>query len=422
MSIVRNSAWNVIGIAVSTLFTIPSLAIYSRQLGVELLGILTLTFSLVGYASSLDLGLSRALVRQVSINIDNKAVVKRFVGTTAIFVAALSIPVTLLIWTGSEWLSTFLNVSARNLRDATTAFHWLSLSISPYVLSLVGVAYFEGKEDFRTSNIIRSITGACNAIGGVICVFVFSSLSSVVAALCLSRWALCIGILAFYRNDVHKSDPDRGRALITFDAAALRTSLRYGGWLTVTNVVGPVMGYFDRFVLSHVSGAMVVAYYTVPSEVISRLLLIPGAISKALFPRLSKAMHNAHSDRRTGTILMFGFLLLTIIPLFAMARWVLRMWMGPEYAGLPADVLRILLVGFFFTSLAFTPFTDLQARGHSKATAYLHLAQVGPYLFVLIFLTSRYGIVGTAWAWTLRTFIDYLLMEILCRRFSGMKL
>lgn len=419
MSIVRNSAWNIIGIVASTLFTIPSLAIYSRSLGVELLGLLTLTFSIVGYASSFDLGLSRALIRQVSIHIDDKGVVKAYMGTTTLFVGAISVAIAAIVWAGSDWLSTYLRVSPAHRADATAGFHWLSLSVPPYLLSLVGSAYFEGKEDFKAVNIIRAATGALNAIAGVACVYWIPTLSAVVAALCGSRWLLCVSVFALYRRDVNRHDDVQRPALWTFDSAALRSSLSYGGWLTITNVIGPVMGYFDRFVLSHVAGARVVAFYTIPAEITSRLLLLPGAVSKALFPRLSKRHHTAAADRRIGVLLTLIFSAAIVLPVFAFARVLLRVWMGPGFAAEPVTVLRILLVGFFFNSLAFGPFTDLQARGYSKTTAIIHAAQVLPYLGALILLTYLYGILGTAVTWTVRTVIDYVLMEIYSRRLSG---
>ena len=422
MSIVRNSAWNMFGIAMSTLFTIPSLAVYSRYLGIELLGLLTLTFSIVGYASNFDLGLSRALIRQVSINVDDKGTVKEFMGTTTIFVAILSLAVGAATWAAAGRLTSYLKVSPLNSLDATNSFRWLSLSIPPYVLSLVAGSYYEGMEDFRTLNIMRSVTGGLNAIAGVACVCWIPTLSAVVAALCVSRWLLCIAIFSMYRRHVNRADDIVRPAILTFNFAALRASLSYGGWLTVTNIINPMMAYFDRFVLSHLAGAQVVAFYSVPSEIINRLLLIPGAISKALFPRLSKRRDTAAADHRSGIVLTLAASLLTIIPIFIFARLILRVWMGPEYVGEPVTVLRILLVGFFFMSMAFSPFTDLQARGHSKATAFIHLAQVIPYLAALILMTTYYGILGTAVAWTARTMVDYFVMEYYSRRLSGLHL
>src|SRR5581483_5889336 len=154
MSITRNSAWNIVGIAVSTLFTVPSFAIYSRSLGVELLGLLTLTFSIVGYASSFDLGLSRALIRQVSFHISDQGAVKSYMGTTTASVAGISVLVAAAIWAGSDSLAGYFRISSLNHADAVSGFRWLSLSVPPFLLSIVGTAYFEGKEDFKAVNLI----------------------------------------------------------------------------------------------------------------------------------------------------------------------------------------------------------------------------------------------------------------------------
>lgn len=423
MSIARNSAWNMVGIAISTLFTVPSFAIYSRSLGVELLGLLTLTFSIVGYASSFDLGLSRALIRQVSVHIGDPGVVKSYMGTTAASVAGLSVVVAAAIWAGSNSLADYFKISSLNHADAVSGFRWLSLSVPPFLLSVVGTAYFEGKEDFKAVNLIRAGTGAVNAVAGVACVYWIPTLAAVVAALCVSRWLSCVAIFALYRADVNRHDSVRRPALWVFDLHALRSLISFGGWLTVSNIVGPVMIYFDRFVLSHLAGARVVAFYTVPAEVIGRLLLIPGAISRALFPRLSKGDHTVASDRRRGQLLILVSSALVILPVFVLAGELLSLWMGPEYGrAAPVTVLRVLLVGFFFNSLAFAPFTDLQARGHSKTTAFIHMIELLPYLGALVLLTWRYGIVGTAIAWSARTLVDYLAMELCSRRLVGVKL
>jgi O-antigen/teichoic acid export membrane protein len=415
MSIVRNTAWNVMGVIVPTLFAIPSLAIYSRSLGVELLGLLTLTFSIVGYASSFDFGLSRALIRQVSIHGADVGAVKAFVGTTTVFVGVVSLVLALMTWFASPWLAGYLSISPAHRDDAIVAFYWLSLSVPPYLLSLVATAYFEGKEDFKALTILRCASSGLNAITGVACVVWIPTLSSVMAALCASRWVSCIVTFVLYRNHVNRHDSVKRPALWIFDPQALRSSLAYGGWLTISNIIGPVMSYFDRFVLSHLAGARIVAFYTVPAEVVSRLLLFPAAISKALFPRLSKRLHSAADDRRIGLMLTLTCAALIILPVFVFASDILTIWMGPDYAGEPATVLRVLLVGFFFNSLAFGPFTDLQARGYSRTTALIHVCEVLPYLGILFLLTEKYGILGTALAWSLRTFVDFLLMEALSR-------
>lgn len=68
--------------------------------------------------------------------------------------------------------------------------------------------------------------------------------------------------------------------------------IRYGGWITISNIISPVMSYFDRFIVSYLSGAHVVAFYSAPAEAVSRLSIIPAALSRAVFPKLSSAKND----------------------------------------------------------------------------------------------------------------------------------
>jgi len=180
------------------------------------------------------------------------------------------------------------------------------------------------------------------------------------------------------------------------------------------------MAYFDRFIVSNQLGAQVVAFYTAPSEIIARLSIIPGAFARALFPRLSYAT-NAEERRKTKIFISL-ILLVICIPAIIIgsffANSIMTIWMGPSFAGTPGTVLTILLIGFLFNSLAQVPFASIQSRGHAKVTAMVHLAELFPYLFLLFFLINNYGIVGAAFAWSIRMFVDYILLAILDRKFS----
>nr|WP_276526747.1 polysaccharide biosynthesis C-terminal domain-containing protein [Enterobacter hormaechei] len=84
--------------------------------------------------------------------------------------------------------------------------------------------------------------------------------------------------------------------------------------------------------------------------------------------------------------------------------------MGTEFSGLPSLILKILIIGYFFNCIAQIPFADIQASGKSKTTAMLHLCEVLPYFALLFMLVNFYGIIGAAFAWSIRTTIDCLLL------------
>lgn len=59
--------------------------------------------------------------------------------------------------------------------------------------------------------------------------------------------------------------------------------LSFGGWITLTSVISPLMVTFDRFVVGTLTGISAVAYYATPYEVLSRLLNIHAALAGVLF-------------------------------------------------------------------------------------------------------------------------------------------
>ncbi len=63
-----------------------------------------------------------------------------------------------------------------------------------------------------------------------------------------------------------------------------------------------------------------------------------------------------------------------------------------------------------FAGLSPTPFVLVQGSGRADWTGKVHLGELPVYLAVFWILTQRFGIVGAALAWSLRTAVDLLLM------------
>lgn len=70
--------------------------------------------------------------------------------------------------------------------------------------------------------------------------------------------------------------------------------------MTVTNIVGPLMTYMDRFLIGAFISVTAVAYYATPYEVVTKFWLIPSALVGVLFPAFSTAL--AHDRQRAGQL------------------------------------------------------------------------------------------------------------------------
>src|SRR5205814_9252816 len=58
-----------------------------------------------------------------------------------------------------------------------------------------------------------------------------------------------------------------------FNRSTLRPLFSFGGWMTVSNVVSPIMVYVDRFLIGSILSIVAVAYYATPYEVATKLLI-----------------------------------------------------------------------------------------------------------------------------------------------------
>nr|MBP8285682.1 flippase [Rhodoferax sp.] len=68
---------------------------------------------------------------------------------------------------------------------------------------------------------------------------------------------------------------------------------------------------------------------------------------------------------------------------------------------------RVLLLAFGVNALAQIPFTALQAVGKVRHVALLHSFELLPYAVLVFFAISWMGLVGAAWAWLVRSIVDY---------------
>ncbi|WP_166799007.1 oligosaccharide flippase family protein, partial [Pseudomonas aeruginosa] len=206
-----------------------------------------------------------------------------------------------------------------------------------------------------------------------------------------------------------------GLRVHVFDYFTFKRLINYGGWITVSNFISPVMVYFDRFFISSHLGAATVALYSAPSEVIGRVAFVPTSISRVIFQRLS--LDSSDSIQiRVAYKMTFVVCGLSSALIFFGSDIILSVWLGDKYLGEASLVLKILAVGFLFNSLAQIPFAKIQAEGNSRLTAILHIFEVLPYLALLYFLVLHSSIVGAAIAWTVRVSVDFLLLEYFSRK------
>jgi O-antigen/teichoic acid export membrane protein len=103
-----------------------------------------------------------------------------------------------------------------------------------------------------------------------------------------------------------------------------------------------------------------------------------------------------------------------IVVLFA--REGLALWIGEDFAAGSTRIAQILAVGLFANSLAMIPLIFLYGFGRADLAARVHLLELPAYAALLYLLVPTLGGEGAALAWSLRAFVDAVLLFAVSRR------
>lgn len=420
MRLVRHSVFNLLGLGLPLVVAVFSIPLLIEALGAARFGILTLIWAVVSYFGLFDLGLGRALTQQLAVALakDERDRIGPLVATSTVLMAALGIFATILMAALAP-SGVGMIKSVPDQKEAVNAVLVMALAMPAIVLTSGFRGILEARNAFGVINLIRLPMGLFTFLGPVLVVASgFPSLVWISAVLVAGRviacaaHALCaLRYLKGYRGN------------LSFDKSLLKPLCVSGGWLTLSNVISPFMGYVDRFIIGAIVSAAAVAYYTTPQEIVTKIWIVPGALTAVLFPAFSAKLVNSDEGVRKLFSEVILCLFLVLIPitsaLAVFAKEILSLWVGWEMAEHGELLMQIFAIGILVNCLAHVPFTLIQSAGMPRVTALIHCAELPFFLLLLWWLTASYGVEGAAVAWIIRMCVDTLAMFFACCSIQG---
>lgn len=322
----------------------------------------------------------------------------------------LSLGMALLLWLLLPWLASFVQMPADLRAQTLAATPLLALAVPLAIWFACSTGVLEARSRFGAVNSVRIPTGVGNFVAPWLASLFTADLFWVIGSLLAVRLAGALGMAWWARPEFALPAP-------RWPSAGIRQLLRFGGWMTVSNLVGPVMSYFDRFAIAAWVTVAAVTHYTVPFDVISRLPMVPLAIMGVLLPLLVQASHSApgtHPQHYTTITHTVKLLLVCWIPGMVLTAWLgpwlLAWWVGADLATASTPIWRWLAVGVLVNGLAHLPFAMLQGAGRTDVIARIHLLELLPYMAGLWWALSHHGAVGAAVVWSLRVSVNTALL------------
>jgi O-antigen/teichoic acid export membrane protein len=416
-SVLINAAHNLLGQGlplVVAFYCIPHLI---TVLGVERFGFLTLIWVVVGYLSIFDLGLGLALTKLVAEKIGRGEhdKIPALFWTAMWLMCGLGVAGLLI----AEALIPFLIDHMFNLptgfkQEAQSALSVAALSLPFVIVSTGSRGVLEAFQRFDLVNWIRIPLGIFNfAAPLLIASFLSNDLSLITAVLVFARLIFLCGTMWF----CFKIDPALW-PLQKIQSALLKPLFSFGGWMTLTNLMSPMMVYLDRFVIGSLVSMSAVAYYVTPYEAITKMWIIPSALIGALFSAFSSnlAHHVGRTVNQFDKAIDGIFLLMLPITMLVMAyaHEGLTLWLGHDFAMHAVSVFQILAIGVFINSIGRVPSVFILAAGRPDIPAYVFMLELPIYLFSLWYMLGRWGVEGAAIVWVARIVLDNIALFVGC--------
>jgi len=405
--------FNLLGNILPMPIALVSVPVISRYAGVDRLGALGVVWALVGYFSFLDFGLSRVVTRRVAYAIEKGRLSEELSDLRGFFLW-WAVPAMLLIALILQLVPSFLHSiwpTGQIALEIADVWSWIAWCVPITLATNWFRGMLEGMQQFGRLNVMRVIFGSWNYAAPAVAVLWYPTLEAMIMTIVLGRFfALLAHVLVCFfveRSIVFGSTPRNIGSLSNF--------FREGGWMTVSNVISPLMMYFDRFVLASMLPARAVAWYVVSLELMMRTSVIPVALASVLFPKFS----GAHDASESGALVylyergirIVGAMMLPVCAVAAILSYDgMRLWMGETFALNSYRIVEIIAVGIFINAIAHFPFAWVQGTGRSHLTARLHFIELPIYLGGLYLAASHWGVLGAAWMWTIRVSLDCVVL------------
>jgi O-antigen/teichoic acid export membrane protein len=423
--VAKNSIYNLLGYGLPLIIAIGLIPPLIDGLGEERFGILSLGWVIIGYFSFLDFGIGRALTKFISekIGVRQYNEIPQIFWTSFLLMLIISSSFTILIFFFANYFVQDIFKISKEIREETLyAFYVLALTI-PIVTTAAGFrGVLEAYQKFGVINIIRVILGVFTFLTPVLCLIFTKNLFWIVLALSIVRVIVWI----LYLIKCFQIDPKIKIRKVQFEIKLIKLVLSMSSWMTLSNVIGPILIHLDRFLIGGIISAVAITYYSTPYEVVSKLLLIPGALTGVLFPAFSLTYINNPELTKNlffrGVKFIFILLYPVVLMLVTFAHEGINLWLGSNFADKSSFVLQMLAIGVILNSLAYVPFSYLQGIGKPKIPALVNLIELPFYIFAMWIAIKKWGINGVAVIWLLRIVIDTIILFAFTKKMSLSKI
>lgn len=411
-TLATNTAWNLAGALLPVPVVLVCVPPLVAALGVERFGVLGLAWMVLGYFGMFDFGLAQSTTRSVSSAVarGEQGTLGSLVRGSLLLHAVLGIVGAVVFALLVPWLTEVFALPASLREETRTALYFLAASVPAMVITAALRGALEGLQRFDAVNLIRIPASVVNYAGPLLALGFGTGLPIVVGVIVVARYLVLAAYALTYLRLVPK---EAVRSRITRSQLAALAS--YGGWLTATNFLNPLIIAVDRFVIGAAISVAAVAFYVTPYEIITKAWILSASLMAAMFPVFASAAARDPGSIRAACRSAQRYLLALAAPFILLvvgaADLLLGWWLGDEFRQSSSAVARLLAVGILVNIVAQVPLTALNAAGRADVSAWIAACELPVYALAAWLAATRFGIDGVAAVWAARALLDAAVLS-----------
>lgn len=412
---VNNVASYVVARIGATILYLAPVSIFVSRQGAGAYGSLSLLLLLFGYLHIFDLGIGYSVNQRFA-----RALARG--NQTGLRVVQFAVPVFLVL---ALVVSAVILIEARTIAMYLigkplhiAAVRLLGVAVGFLMISALLTAVLQAYNRVDWINYSRLIIDAARAAGVLLGAF--------------SRHAILIAVAVTVAGSVIKTAVDFGfavrllghaRALAPrFRAREVAVNVRHGFPMLVSTVLGISMFCVDRVAVSRMFGQQALAYYAVAADVCSRAYFLVYAITGSIYTLYVRRRATGRSSQdlvRAALLSVVVVTLLYYLPLGILARWIVSLWISPQFALASEGVMRIWACAAVIYLVMSVYYNQLQGLGAPRTLAVGGILAIGLLGVGLYALPGTYGIEGVAAAVLIGFAGQAAFLYVSSRRFAG---
>jgi PST family polysaccharide transporter len=214
-----------------------------------------------------------------------------------------------------------------------------------------------------------------------------------------SYWALVFGTLVWRTSGLCLSYAIQNYRP-RFSLAARESLFNFSKWLFLSNLAAGAMLRLSHFIVGRLSGPRGLGFYTVGYEIANLPTTdLVAPINRAVFPGYAKMSHDVKVLRQ-GALLAIP----AGVGIAATADLIVPVLLGPKWLNV-IPIMGILAIHGALQAIQSNLYSVYLALGLPKLLTMISTTYLLVFLIFLITLTSKYDIVGAAWACMISTAI-----------------